>query len=216
MFISILIPLYNGIEFLIESVDSVKKQTYPHWEIIIGINGHKKNSNIYKQATDLENKQIKVIEYLNAKGKPQTLNKMINDCSYDLICILDVDDKWLPTKLEEQIKVKKDYDIVGTLCQYFGSKNCIPRIPKRNIHKKQFFKSNPIINSSCMINKKDATWNDEILEDYDMWLRLNYERKTFYNIPLVLTLHRIHDKSYFNNTNNKHVEKLILKWKQIY
>ena len=29
---------------------------------------------------------------------------MINDCSYNLICLLDVDDKWLPTKLEEQIK----------------------------------------------------------------------------------------------------------------
>ena len=216
MSVSILIPLYNGIEFLKECIESIKQQTYPYWEIIIGINGHPKNSDIYKQAKKYEHTQIKVIEYLDTRGKPQTLNKMINDCSYDIICLLDVDDKWLPKKLEEQIKVKKDYDVVGTLCQYFGSKQDIPRVPKQKIRKRKFLKMNPIINSSCMINKKDAIWNNEFLEDYDMWLRLNYEGKTFYNIPKILTLHRIHDKSHFNNTNNNCVPQLIAKWTKIY
>ena len=80
MSVSILIPLYNGIEFLKECIESIKQQTYPYWEIIIGINGHPKNSNIYKQAKKYEHTQIKVIEYLDTRGKPQTLNKMINDC----------------------------------------------------------------------------------------------------------------------------------------
>jgi len=33
-------PIYNGIEFIEESVKSIIKQTYTEWELIIGINGH--------------------------------------------------------------------------------------------------------------------------------------------------------------------------------
>ena len=65
-----------------------------------------------------------------------------------------------------------------------------------------------------MINKKDAIWNNEFIEDYDMWFRLVFEKKTFYNIPEVLTLHRIHPQSHFNNTNNQALPLLITKWKK--
>ena len=100
MFVSILIPLYNGIEFLDESISSVKYQTHKNWEIIIGINGHPENSNIYLQAKQYQNNKIRVLEFLSTKGKSQTLNEMIKYSKYDIICLLDVDDKWLPSKLE--------------------------------------------------------------------------------------------------------------------
>ena len=216
MFVSVLIPLYNGIEFLDESISSVKYQTHKNWEIIIGINGHPENSNIYLQAKQYQNNKIRVLEFLSTKGKSQTLNEMIKYSKYDIICLLDVDDKWLPSKLEEQIKIKKDYDIVGTMCQYFGRRKDVPTIPIGLIDNNNILKANPIINSSCMINKIDAKWNDEFVEDYDMWIRLAYEDKKFYNINKILTLHRIHRKSFFNNTNNNYTNSLISKWKTIY
>lgn len=36
--ISILMPIYNGIDFIEESVNSIINQTYDKWELIIGIN----------------------------------------------------------------------------------------------------------------------------------------------------------------------------------
>jgi len=42
--ISILMPIYNGIEFINESVPSILQQTYGEWELLIGINGHPENS----------------------------------------------------------------------------------------------------------------------------------------------------------------------------
>jgi len=50
--ISILIPLYNGIEFLEESVNSVINQTYSQWELLIGVNGYSTNSDIYFKAKE--------------------------------------------------------------------------------------------------------------------------------------------------------------------
>jgi len=40
--ISILIPIYNGIEFIDDSVSSVLSQTYDKWELLIGVNGRLK------------------------------------------------------------------------------------------------------------------------------------------------------------------------------
>ena len=161
MYISILIPLYNGIEYLNNCINSVLLQTYDKWEIIVGINGHDRNSNILKLAENIcknKNKnKIRVIWY-NTDNKPKTLNKMLKDTKYDLICLLDVDDIWEPQKLEKQIEIKKKYnpDVIGTLCQYFGNSNIIPKIPINKINSDIFLKINPIINSSCMINKSDA------------------------------------------------------------
>ena len=38
--ISILMPVYNGIEYIDESVKSVISQTFKDWELLIGVNGH--------------------------------------------------------------------------------------------------------------------------------------------------------------------------------
>ena len=53
--ITVFIPLYNGVEFLKESLSSVVNQTYEKWEVIIGVNGHGIGSDVEKQAIDIMN-----------------------------------------------------------------------------------------------------------------------------------------------------------------
>ena len=38
--VTVLVPLYNGIEFLEECLTSVKGQFFTDWTCIIGVNGH--------------------------------------------------------------------------------------------------------------------------------------------------------------------------------
>jgi len=52
--ISILLPIYNGIEFIEESISSIIGQEFTEWELIIGINGHEENSEVYKIAKKYE------------------------------------------------------------------------------------------------------------------------------------------------------------------
>ena len=77
--ISILMPIYNGIEFIDESVSSVLNQTYDKWELLIGVNGHLPDSEVYKIAKQYEEKsaKIRVFDFYNIKGKSNTLNEMI-------------------------------------------------------------------------------------------------------------------------------------------
>jgi teichuronic acid biosynthesis glycosyltransferase TuaG len=224
--ISILMPLYNGIEFLNESLESVFKQTYKEWEVIIGINGHKPDSNIIDitrnivsqlhQKYNYINQSNIIVKYYDTKGKPNTLNEMIKDCKYDHVAILDVDDKWATEKLEKQIVYLKDYDVVGTHCWYFGDRHDCPYLPTGDISNYNFIQSNPIINSSSIIKKELCYWEDIYgLEDYDMWLRLRHTNKKFYNINQKLCFHRIHKTSCFNNDNDKYVHLIREKWSKL-
>jgi glycosyltransferase involved in cell wall biosynthesis len=202
--ISILIPIYNGVEFIDESVMSVINQTYTDWELLIGINGHPENSSVFITAKEYENKsnKIRVFDFFNIKGKSNTLNEMIKYCNYDYVAILDVDDIWEPEKLEIQSKLLNIYDVIGTKCVYFGEKNFVLSIPTGDISNFDFTITNPIINSSSVIRKELCFWVENGIEDYDLWLRLRKMDKKFYNFEEVLIKHRIHNTSAFNSKGN--------------
>jgi teichuronic acid biosynthesis glycosyltransferase TuaG len=213
--ITILIPIYNGIEFLKECLETVQYQTYKNWEIIIGINGFKENSDTYKFAKTFENEKIKVYDFHTIKGKSNTLNEMIKYSKYSWISILDVDDKWLPKKLESQIEFLNNYDVIGTQCKYFGNLNLTPKIPLNDISKFNFLNVNPIINSSVIIKKELCFWDSKFdgVEDYDLWLKLWKQNKKFYNVNSIQVLHRIHQSSAFNaQGNNLKVNSLKQKY----
>ena len=80
--ISILIPIYNGIEYINESVTSVLEQTYENWELIIAVNGHPENSSVYQIAKEYESvsDKIRVFDFFNIHGKAETLNAMLPYC----------------------------------------------------------------------------------------------------------------------------------------
>ena len=115
-------PIYNGIEFIDDSVLSILTQTYSNWELLIGINGHTINSNIYQKALEYQrmDSRINVLDLYYIKGKSNALNEMLYYSKYDWISLLDVDDKWLPDKLEKQVEYMSNYDIIGSTCRYFG------------------------------------------------------------------------------------------------
>lgn len=210
--ISILMPIYNGIEFIEESIASIKTQTFIDWELLIGINGHPENSEVFKIADSYSSDKIHIREFQGLKGKSVTLNKLQTFAKYDTICLLDVDDIWLPEKLDIQIQYVAQYDVVGTHCQYFGESEDIPRLYLGEITVSNFSEINSIINSSSMINRRgreiswDSSWDG--VEDYDLWIRLVKDGWTFFNIDKSLVKHRIHSNSFFNTKNSALSETL--------
>jgi glycosyltransferase involved in cell wall biosynthesis len=209
-------PIYNGIEFINESVSSILEQTYDKWELLIGINGHPENSEIYQVAKTFEDKnkdlcKIRVFDFYNIKGKSNTLNELIKYCKYDYIALLDVDDIWKPEKLEIQSFWLNDYDVIGSNCVWFGDRpGIVPSIPQYDFSNYNFANVNPIINSSVIIRKELCYWNENGIEDYDLWLRLRKQNKRFYNCPQILVKHRIHNTSAFNaNGNHNKVPDLL-------
>ena len=219
--VSILMPVFNGIEFLSESVTSILNQTIASWELLIAVNGYPPDSsayNVVKSYCDiLGDDRIKVFDFHECKGKAATLNKMLSECQYNYVALLDVDDIWLPNKLAAQMPfLSQQYDVIGTKCVYFGDINgVVPNLPTGDISSFNFIQVNPIINSSSIIKKELASWDTTVfgVEDYDLWLRLWRQQKRFYNCNEVLVKHRIHQTSAFNaQGNDQHVMSLRKKY----
>ena len=206
-------PVYNGIEFINESVQSIFIQTYEKWELLIGVNGHNQNSEVYQKAKLYESldKRIKVFDFHNIKGKSNTLNEMIKHCTYNFVALLDVDDIWHYKKLELQSKLLSNYDVIGSNCVWFGDiENVVPKIPVNDFSNFNFTEVNPVINSSSIIRKELCHWNENGIEDYDLWLRLWKQKRRFFNCPEILVKHRIHRASAFNSHgNNDKVSPLL-------
>jgi len=205
-------PVYNGIEFIEESVNSVQRQTYTDWRLLIGVNGHPEGSATYQEAKRYASPKVRVYD-METRGKANTLNALLSYAS-EIVCLLDVDDFWLPTKLEKQLVWIEHSDVVGTACQYFGKRTDSPGITLGQVPRDVFMRFNPIINSSAMFRADDAHWDSgcEGIEDYEMWLRLNHAGKRFFNIAEKLTYHRIHDGSAFN-TRTYDLRKVVDRWR---
>ena len=210
-------PIYNGIEFIDESVSSVLNQTYDKWELLIGINGHSKDSEVYEIAKKLalNNDKIRIFDFYEIKGKSKTLNVMIQYCNYSYVGLLDVDDIWENNKLEIQSRYfLNDYDIIGSNCIYFGDiNNIVPYIPVGDISNYNFKLGNPVINSSSIIKKDLCHWNEngiDGIEDYDLWLNLRSQNRRFFNCNEVLVRHRIHSTSAFNSKDHSEKFKELL------
>lgn len=215
-------PIYNGIEFIDESVPSILNQTYTNWNLIIGINGHPPDSNVYNIAKKYiikDSTQVQVLDLFKIKGKSAALNEMIKSVSIDsdYIALLDVDDIWHPLKLEKQSAYLnlQEYDVVGSKCIYIGDLNgIVPNIPTGDISTFDFFKMNPIINSSSIIRKSLCRWDSNCdVEDYDLWLTLYRSGAKFFNCSEILVKHHIHTSSHFNSNgkNNLQVPQLLQK-----
>jgi len=214
--VSVIIPFYNGIEFIEEAVNSVVRQTHNKWDLTIGINGHSKDSDIVNELTNIINKYQIILKHYETKNAPLTLNALARDAKYEWIAFLDADDYWAPTKIEKQLTYISNYDVIGTHCSYIGNMNGSPLIPFNDISNYNIFRINPMLHSTILIKKELVEFDDHFLYDYNLWFKLFYQKKKFFNVPEILMYHRVHNNSAFNNSNGNYVEELKSKWWKVY
>lgn len=210
-------PLYNGADFLKASVHSVLNQSFKEWELLIGTNGWmfqdnkivKKGKKRLQEIVALNDQRI-IVKDMPSQGKIKTLNALASCAKYEVICLLDVDDIWMSTKLEKQFPLMEKYDVIGTNAEYFGEKTGTPNLLLGELSKKMFAFQNPIINSSVMMRKQDAKWKEEWegLDDFNLWVHLLEQEKKFFNVPEILVKHRIYKNSYFNAHNDEMYRQL--------
>ena len=114
--VSILMNCFNGEEYLREAIDSVIAQAYTDWELIFWDNQSTDSSaSIVKSYSDPR------IRYYYAPTHTllyEARNYAFEKASGELIAFLDVDDSWVPEKLQSQVPLFLD-PTVGFSCSNY-------------------------------------------------------------------------------------------------
>ena len=108
--ISVVIPLYNKEKAIRATLQSVLAQTYLDFEVIVVDDGSKDNS--LQVAPSIEDSRLRVIHKVNG-GVSSARNRGIKEAKGEYIALLDGDDLWESTFLEEMIKMIEDFPKAG-------------------------------------------------------------------------------------------------------
>ncbi len=101
--ISVLMPIYNGVDTVKFAVYSLQLQTYKNWELIVVNDGSTDGTFEYLNQLVLIDKRFKVIHLDKNKGRGFARNVCLDNAHGEYIAFLDADDIYLPNKLEKQV-----------------------------------------------------------------------------------------------------------------
>lgn len=240
--ISIIIPVYNGEKYIKRCVDSIIKQTYNNFEIII-INDWStdKTQQILWKYTD---SHIKLINQEN-KWLWKTRNVWIKNATWDYLMFVDADDFLEDFCFENYINVlkEKDYDIILWWYKIYDWKKYKKREIKNNLFNlydhtepwNRIYKSSFINDNNILY--KDLRSNEDLvfcLETYEKTDNIKIIANSWYvyfienTESITKTMHKhffpaFHDALNYNlklyksiTKNKKYVEYKILKSAIVY
>lgn len=118
--VSIITPMYNTGDFIGETIQSVQKQTYENWEMIIvddaSPDGGAGIREVKKYA--VTDKRIVLVESKVNSGSSGARNRALRKSRGEYIAFLDADDLWHPEFLEKQLAFLAEKKVVLVFCSY--------------------------------------------------------------------------------------------------
>ncbi|RRV17558.1 glycosyltransferase family 2 protein [Pseudomonas saudiphocaensis] len=116
--VSILTPSYNAEKYLAHTLESVIAQTFQAWELLVVDDCSPDNSNALIESYVAKDSRIKLVRLTENSGAAVARNKAIELARGRYIAFLDSDDRWLPSKLEKQIRFMQDNDVAFSYTAY--------------------------------------------------------------------------------------------------
>lgn len=113
--VSIICPAYNHESFIERTIQSILRQTYRNFEIVIVDDKSTDNTLVVAKRYTNQNYNIKCIQNDYNMGLSRTLNKGIGFSSGEIICILATDDELKPDHIEKCVTLFSEYKHIGAV-----------------------------------------------------------------------------------------------------
>jgi glycosyltransferase involved in cell wall biosynthesis len=209
MSVSVIIPVFNGENYLASAIESVLHQTYSNFEVIIVDDGSADASKEIIRRYKDRDARVKFVEQEH-RGAAAAANIGVSCASYGLVARLDADDVMMPDRLERQVRFLEEHPGVSVAGSYMhlidrwgrtiGKSTPVPGVrhqglpmePRQMIdfaHPSVMMRKEALIAVGC--------YNAEILygEDQDLWGRFLTCGHMIAIQPEFLVKHRIHNSS---------------------
>ena len=187
MLVSIIIPYYKKKNYIKKTINSILRQTYKKFEIIIINDEPGELSKNILSFLKKKDSRIKIINNKKNIGAGKSRNKGIKIAKGKYIAFIDSDDLWKKNKLLKQIEFmhKKNIEISHTSYEIIDNNSVIKGTRQAKImNYKKLIKSCDI-GLSTVILKKSLIENLRFpnlktKEDYVLWLKITKKGKTIH------------------------------------
>ena len=229
--VSVVIPMYNVSDYILDAIESVLVQSYENFEILCIDDGSPDNSAAL--VSSCSDPRVKLISQKN-RGLAGARNTGMNQAQGKYVALLDADDLWHKDKLKRHVEHLESSEFIDiSYCPSLfmseaGKKLSIGQFPKLTyVQNKDILCRNPVGNGSAgvirssllakiktksgLMSNERCEFFDERLrqsEDIEFWLRcaLQHQAK-FEGIAQPLTYYRINNEGLSAN-----LEKQLASW----
>jgi glycosyltransferase involved in cell wall biosynthesis len=221
--ITVLMPVYNGADYLAESIDTILGQTLTSFEFLILNDGSKDGSQPILDAYAARDPRIRVVQQANM-GLAATLNKGMAMARGEFIARQDQDDLSAPDRLEKQLAYMQAHPkcvLLGTRAKIWADRTPTDRTHDHaelnTVLKLDLLFNNPFVHSSVMLRRQPVLdlggyTTDRARqppEDYELWARIGRAARVA-NLPERLLVYREAPQSMSRTGENPFQSKLVL------
>ncbi|WP_341526185.1 glycosyltransferase [Nostoc sp. UHCC 0302] len=180
--VSVIIPAYNAMAYLPETLTSVLQQTFTNFEILIINDGS--TDNIVQWSNQLLDQRVQLISQ-NKQGVSVARNTGITYATGEYIAFLDADDLWKSTKLEKQVNYLEAHPEIGflhtgmVLIDQYGKSsgrvmisNAEGNVLKQLLEQNTVVTSSVIVRASCLKTVGEFDRKLRYSQDWHMWVRI--------------------------------------------
>jgi glycosyltransferase involved in cell wall biosynthesis len=202
-FISIVMPTYNRSRLITRSIESVLRQSYRTFELIIVDDASTDDTESVVGA--FSDERLRYIKHKKNRGANAARNTGIRASSGNYIAFQDSDDEWLPEKLNMQVECLRKfaeaqnvgviytsfYQVRGNVRKYYPDDSVVDR--DGWIFESLLCGRNFVTSQAALVKREcfdEVGFFDETLprlQDWEMWLRIS-KRYVFIHLdkPLVI------------------------------
>lgn len=215
--VSVIMGVYNGANYLEESINSVINQTFKDFEFIICDDGSVDNSLSIIENKVQSDSRIKVLKNTSNKGLGYSLNKCIKVSRGKYLVRMDSDDISVENRIEKLVQSfeeNPEYAVLGSgMILFDDHEEWGETKPIEFPSREQIFKGPAVAHATTIMNRdvieKVGLYNtgaDKFrVEDYDLWCRLAEAGYKIMNIEDCLYKCRWDREEYYKRRKLKHL-----------
>jgi glycosyltransferase involved in cell wall biosynthesis len=204
--ITVIMPVYNGMPFLKDAVDSIINQDFQDFELIILNDASTDDSADF--INGLGDPRIVKVHHSVNQGLINTLNEGLKLSRGKFIARMDQDDISYKHRFSRQLSFfynNQNISMCGTFARIIGSDSILTYPTEHEELRLAMLELNPFIHPSTMFKSsiiKDygLYYKDDYksAEDYEFWFNMS-SKVSVANVPEVLLDYRVHPKQISSN-----------------
>jgi len=209
--VSVIMPYYKKKAFVERSINSVLRQTYKNYELIIIYDDSNLEDLFFLRKITRE-KKCKILLNKQNLGAGLSRNKGISAARGKYLAFIDADDTWSIRKLEKQIAFMRrknldvthtSYKILNNRGEFLGFRKAKDLVYKNLLKSCDIGLSTVILKKKILLDNSLKFTNLRTKEDYLLWLKISKLETKFYGLKNVLTIRKEVKNSLSSSTFQK-------------